>query len=183
MNNNNSTVTDARSPRVVKAEYMAAFEPVEPGSTKHEELIDYYRTNEPTDPVLVGMTAAMEKETSPGRLGEMYGHVFAVAPEFPDTIGPAWANNHDRPGVNQENNPTLLWYRELVNEKFFTASIVRDDAFDVDADRVSVGQTTLTVNIDQNDMIEFLTAEHAREAGQKLLAVADAFDQLVAAEK
>jgi len=174
-------MSTTNSTKPTTAEYLATFAPIEPGSAKHQQLIDAYLAKEETHAVYVGMSAFVAALTAPGKIGEMYGHLFGVMPDFPEDVeAPAWSSSHDDPGANSDGQPTRLWLHKVIDDKFFNARICRDDFYDDSADKVHAGEVVMHVNIDRNDFIEFIDPAHVREAAQKLLVAADEYERALA---
>ena len=181
--NNTNIVPSIADIVLARAAYIDAHSPIEPGSARHSELVAHFASDATGAGRWAETAETLRACVDPVRMGYLYGQIFGVQPTFHDVDGPAWATGHEDFINNPKDDIERLWTRTIRDDESFTATLEQFDYFRFDTSTVERDRSTLQVYIDRNDAIEFLSPAQAREAAQKLLAAADVWEALAAAEE
>lgn len=170
--------------------FLEASSPVEVGSKRWHELNDSWgrfkffildERNE-ADYLNIG-------DYDPEELGLMYAEVFGPESAVFRPVAPAWASNRTDETISrgveilaESGNPMVTWTTEdLVDTDGVVAAVTREDVYDVENDRIVVGELRLSVFTPEPFVIKDQYA--ARRIARQLLEAADAYSLIQATEK
>lgn len=99
-----------------------------------------------------------------------------------ESMRPVWAIGD--PDVDADaHEVTIAWNREIIREKFFSADIYRSDSVEAGKDFTpDPNETIFAIGIQRNDMIDFISTEHMREAGRNLMDAAEKIDAILSGQ-
>jgi hypothetical protein len=86
---------------------------------------------------------------------------------------------YDDAGIDDDELPARLWFRDLEKRAGVAASIIQESTFDPESGEVVDSPVVLSMWISDDDPARFESAERARQVARAILAAADDFEQLL----